>query len=218
MISHISFWRILRGCICVACVGLTACASSQSVGPMIPDPLNFGSTQAALDESRLIYEGSDFNATLLSDLPDGSVTYSGYAYTISDSTDVDVATEVSNDPLFAVGRATITADFDSSAISGTASNFIDGNNNQVAGQLTLTATVIPDFGQPQITNSVIGQIVGQIGTASGGTFNYDTEVSGAVNGPNGEGVIVYAGDTVAIPDGSGVSVATPFVIGFVGHQ
>ena len=205
------FLSVSRGMMILPLVVVAACGSSSKV-----DPMNSMSTAAAISEARTIVTNPVFDVrTPVADLPTGAVTYSGFAIVASETTDLflDNETEISNDPLFAIGRATINADFDSSSMTGTANNFIDGNDNQLSGQLTLTAT-------PTLANAAVynAEVIGQISAVSGESFEYNTAITLEVAGPNGEGITGDGQGSINVPDDSGVDVETAYIIGFFGKQ
>lgn len=166
----------------IAIAGLvltSACASGEN-----PDPLDFAATQDAIAiaesfDSDIL--SNQYVSTTFQQLPtSGSVEYQGVVQIATD----DQSLAPADDFLFAVGRIEMTATFSGDGgISGTADNFIDGNDRQMTGTLVFSADSInqssnaPDFD---------GLLEGQITNADNFQFTYEVPMNGGFLGPNAE--------------------------------
>lgn len=185
---------------------LGACGSTSGSDPAFP------TAQAALNEVEdFITRIDPLSDTPDSQLPSGVVAYDGLMLIASDVTNFDIPSERAADRLFAVGEMTITADFDSTDITGVASNFVDGNDNQVGGQLELAAT-LGSNGFPQEFG---GTVSGDLLLADGSTNQFDLDVGGGFLGADGQVIVGDGEGTFDFKDGTPV---VPFSINFGGEQ
>jgi hypothetical protein len=209
-----AYFRVSSGPMILPLVLLSACGST-SGGGASPDLLNFSSTQSAVDEGLVLDNLIEVSSrTPIDQLPSGSVSYNGFIVVASEVTDFEVAGSIASDPLFAVGRMTVNADFGSGAITGVGDHFIDGNDNQIGGELVLSAeTGFMDDGPTAFSGSVVGEIL----PANGFIYDYDLDIDGSIRGENAE-FIAGGGDGNFDLTTDGVTETIPFGIGFVAQQ
>ena len=209
------FFRFTSATALLPLVLLGACGST-SGGSTPADPLNFSSTQSALDQALVLADLVDMSSpTLIDQLPSGLVSYNGLIAVSSDATDIEDASQVASDPLFAVGQMTIDADFSNGAVTGVGDHFIDGNDNQIEGELVLDAGTNFMGSGP---GSFVGTIAGDIFPANGYTHSYDLEVVGSFLGGNAETVVGGGSGDFDLTDDNGITETIPFFIGFVAQQ
>ena len=207
------FFRFSNAAAILPMVLLGACGST-SGGEAPPDPLNFSSTQSALDQVLVLEDLLVSSPTPIDQLPSGSVSYNGLIAVSSDATDIEDSSQVASDPLFAVGQMTIDADFSNGAVTGVGDHFIDGNDNQIEGELVLDAGTNFMGSGP---GSFVGTIAGDILPANGYTHSYDLEVEGSFLGGNAETVVGGGSGDFDLTT-SGVTETIPFFIGFIAQQ
>ena len=185
-------------------LALTSACSSGGAGV---DPLNFATTQDAMDElGGLIsdIQSSGFVDTTTAELPtSGSVAYQGYLAIAG--TDDTVAP--ADDFLFAVGRLELTANFSGvGTIDGVADHFIDGSDAQMTGELVVEVNNIGPAGD------FTGQVDGMIINSDGFEYTYQVPVDGGFLGPSVDYMgAVGGGDFTDL----GTNVVTPFGLVFV---
>ena len=209
------FVRFSNAAAILPMVLLGACGST-SGGGAPADPLNFSSTQSALDQALVLADLLELSSpTPIDQLPSGSVSYNGLIAVSSDATDFEDSSQVASDPLFAVGRMTIDAEFSNGAVTGVGDHFIDGNDNQIEGELVLDAGTNFMGSGP---GSFVGTIAGDILPANGYTHSYDLEVEGSFLGGNAETVVGGGSGNLDPTDDNGITETIPFFIGFIAQH
>lgn len=183
----------------------SACSSSG------PDPLNFATTQAASDAIDGLYndvQKSGFVDTTPSQLPtSGSVVYEGYLGVNTAESNLAPA----DDFLYAVGQVALTANFaGAGTIDGVADHFIDGNDQQMTGAMTITTASIGSGG------GFTAQVDGTITNVDGFAYTYTVPMSnGVFVGPNANYVGASGFGDFTNTD---TDVVTPFNMGFVAQR
>jgi hypothetical protein len=185
----------------------SACAGDGAVGT---DELNFTSTQDARDELVALVDSSTasgFVETTAAQLPTtGSVQYQGFLGIITSDETLTAAT----DPLFAVGRVELTAGFSGAGtIDGVADHFIDGNNQQMTGQLVIESNIIGKSG------SFVAQVDGTITNSAGFEATYDVPMDGSFVGPNVDYISALGSGDFTNND---TGVVTPFEMGLLAQR
>lgn len=192
----------------VALALTSACASGG--GSDVPDPLNFATTQEAVDSvQNLIFDvgTSGFVPTTAAQLPtSGSVDYQGYLGIAG----TDDTLPPAEDFLTAVGRVELSANFaGAGAITGTADHFIDGNDEQMTGGFTIAATSIGASG------GFTAQLDGTITNASDFGYTYQVPMTGKFVGPNVDYLLAF-GEGDFTDDVT--NVVTPFQMALVAQR
>jgi hypothetical protein len=189
----------------------SACAAS--VSPPAPDPLDFATAQEALAGQSAFFDdiqANGYSPTNIQQLPtSGSVGYQGFVQFAT----AEQAFAPADDALFAIGRLDMTASFDNAgSISGTAGNFIDGNDNQMTGEMTISADSL-DPGSFGV--GFTGLLQGQITSADNFEFNYQVPMGGIFLGPNAD--YVEAGGFGDFTNNDTGEV-TPFEVGIIAQR
>ena len=178
-----------------------------------PDPLDFATTGEAL-AGQAAFEAdilsNQFSLTNIQQIPtSGSVGYQGFVQFAT----AEQAFAPADDPLFAIGRVEMSASFDGTGgISGTADNFIDGNDNQMTGSMTISADSIDSR---SIGTGFNGTLEGQITSASNFEYNYQVPTSGFFLGPDAD--YIQAGGFGDFTNNDTGEV-TPFEVGILAQR
>ncbi len=195
-----------------AAVALSACDSSGTSNPD-PDPNPFTYQTTVEASNQIAGLNNSFQAqteTTGAQLPtSGSANYQGMFY----MNDLSANTTNINDPVFYYGQMEVNASFaGSGSVTGTADNFIDGNNNFVDGQLNMTSGPITRFNS---STSFDATLSGEIDPVAGGTQTFNNlDLQGGFAGSSAQYVGGAGSDTLFYDDGSTV----PFTYGFVAEQ
>lgn len=182
----------------------SACSTSN------PDPLNFATTQDASDAIDGLFSDvvkSGFVDTTPSQLPTtGSVVYEGYLGVHTSGS----ALAPADDFLYAVSPAEVTANFSGAGtINGVADHFIDGNDQQMTGAMTITTNSIGSAG------GFTAQVGGTITNVNGFDYTYTVPMNGGFVGPNADYVGASGFGNFTNDD---TKVITPFNMDFVAQR
>ena len=118
---------------------------------------------------------ADAPVTLTENLPAGSADFNGVF-------DVAVGTDIDNPQSGARGAASLSADFTTNTLSGSASDFVDQNGDAIAGTVNFDNGIIDgDQTNAVFTTGTSGSIALDTGDTA-----FDQELTGAFFGDEGE--------------------------------
>lgn len=195
----------------VKVIGLFALALTSACSSSNPDPVNFATTQDASDAIDGLFSDvlkSGFVETTPSQLPTaGSVVYEGYLQVNTSEPTLAPA----DDFLYAVGQVALTANFSGAGtIDGVADHFIDGNDQQMTGAMTITTDSIGSAG------GFTAQVDGTITNVDGFDYTYTVPMSnGSFLGPNADYVAASGFGNFTNRD---TTVVTPFDMIFAAQR